>query len=73
MAQLNGRLDKVVPMDVYTVEKNQITARVDALEAAREKDADKVTNTRRWMLGTVLTVIIALLPYLTAMVKGAGA
>ena len=73
MGMLNQRLDKVVPMDVYTIEKTQTTDRVTALEAAREKDAERVTNTRRWMIGAVLTVMIGLLPYLAALVKGAVA
>ncbi len=73
MGQLNQRLDKVVPMDVYTIEKTQLGDRVTALETAREKDAERVTATRRWMIGTVVTVLVALLPYLNAMVKGAGA
>ncbi|GGW74692.1 hypothetical protein [Streptomyces xantholiticus] len=36
----NQRLDTVVPMDVYTIEKTTLTERVTALETQREKDAD---------------------------------
>ncbi|MCX4504339.1 hypothetical protein [Streptomyces anulatus] len=73
LGNLNGRLDAVVPRDVYTIEKEQIASRVTALETQREKDTDRVTATRRWMIGVVITVVIALLPYLAMTVKGAGA
>ncbi|MGW3628189.1 hypothetical protein [Streptomyces sp. NPDC000880] len=73
MGQLNQRLDKVVPMDVYTIEKATITERVTALETYREKDAERIVTTRRWMLGVVITVVIAVLPYLTTIVTGAAA
>jgi hypothetical protein len=70
---LNQRLDRVVPLDVYTIEKQQMVKRLDDLESARKEDAARVTATRRWMIGTVITVVAALLPYLGALVKGAGA
>lgn len=73
LGHLNQRLDKVVPLDVYSIEKNTLTARITALEAAREKDADRLTATRRWVIGTVITVVVALLPYLGTIVRGAGA
>ncbi|GAA2218433.1 hypothetical protein GCM10010400_75680 [Streptomyces aculeolatus] len=73
LGQINARLDRVVPMDVYTVEKTTITDRVTALEQAREKDATRITATRRWVIGTVITVVAVLLPYLGTVVRGAGA
>lgn len=73
MGHLNARLDKVVPMDVYTIEKTQITGRLAALETARERDVEQVRGTRRWMVGTVITVVVALLPYLSSLIRGAGA
>lgn len=73
LVSLNGRLDKVVPMDVYSIEKTQLTDRVTALETQREKDADKVIATRRWVIGIGVMVAVALLPYLSALVKGATA
>lgn len=73
MGLLNQRLDKVVPMDVYTIEKTTLSNRVAALEKSRETDADKLTATRRWMVGTVITVVVAVLPYLGTLVRGAGA
>ncbi|WP_455360031.1 hypothetical protein [Streptomyces sp. SYSU K21746] len=73
LEQLNRRLDKVVPVDVYTIEKNQLGERVTALETQREKDAERIIATRRWMIGVVITVVVALLPYLAAIVTGATA
>ena len=70
---INQRLDKVVPLDVYTIEKTALADRVTALEQAREKDATRITATRRWVIGTVITVVAVLLPYLGAIVRGAGA
>ncbi|WP_329214770.1 hypothetical protein OG352_05120 [Streptomyces sp. NBC_01485] len=72
LGALNTRLDRVVPLDVYTIEKTQMSKRIDALEAARTADAERLTATRRWMVGTVITVVVALLPYLGALVGGAG-
>lgn len=73
LGQLNGRLDKVVPVDVYTIEKTQLGERVTALENQREKDAERIIATRRWMVGVVITVCLALLPYLATIVTGASA
>lgn len=72
LGSLNTRLDRVVSLDVYTIEKTQMSKRIDALEAARTADAERLTATRRWMVGTVITVVVALLPYLGALVGGAG-
>ncbi|WP_405797340.1 hypothetical protein [Streptomyces sp. NBC_01506] len=73
LGQLNQRLDAVVPRDVYTIEKTQLADRVTALETQREKDAERLIATRRWMIGVVITVCLALLPYLAAIVTGASA
>lgn len=73
MGQLNTRLDKALLTEVYNIEKGQITDRIAALETARERDAEQVRGTRRWMVGTVITVVVAILPYLGALVRGAGA
>jgi hypothetical protein len=73
MGQLNQRLDKVVTQDVYTIEKTTITERVSALETHRERDAERILATRRWMIGVVITVVAVLLPYLVAIVTGARA
>ena len=73
LAQLNHRLDRVVPMDVYTVEKNQMNQRVTALEQQREKDAERVTATRRWLIGAVVLPLVGiLLPIVVIFARGAG-
>ncbi len=73
LGQLNSRLDKVVQVEVYNIEKTTIAERVAALETQREKDAERILATRRWMIGVVITVVAVLLPYLTAIVTGAKA
>lgn len=73
LGQLNLRLDKVVPVELYTSERDRMIERVTALETLREKDVEKMTATRRWMAGVVITVVIAVLPYLTTIVRGAAA
>jgi hypothetical protein len=73
LGQLNSRLDKVVSMDVYVIEKTAVAERVTALEVQREKDAERILATRRWMIGVVITVCLALLPYLATIVTGASA
>lgn len=73
LGALNTRLDTFVSQDVYTIEKTQLGSRVTTLETKREQDADRLVATRRWMIGVVITVVVALLPYLAMTVKGAGA
>ena len=72
MAEIQRRLDRLVSLDVYTVEKaamskdiadlakvvEQLSAKHDtdmkSVRDQRDKDAERVTPTRRWMDGTVL-------------------
>jgi histidinol dehydrogenase len=79
MAQIQQRLDRLVSLDVYTVEKaalskdiadltktvEQLTAKHDKdikdVHDQRNKDADRVTQTRRWMVGTVLIPLLGLI------------
>ena len=72
-AQLGRRLDEKVDQRIYDLRHEALSARVTTLEVQREKDVDRVTATRRWMIGVVITVVVALLPYLGALVRGAGA
>ena len=73
LGQLNQRLDKVVPVELYTSERDRLIERVTALEGQRERDVDRVTATRRWVIGTAVTVAVSLLPYLATIVRGAAA
>lgn len=73
IAQLGRRLDEKVDQRIYDLRHDALSSRVRTLEVQREKDAERLTATRRWMIGTVITVVVALLPYLGALVRGAGA
>ena len=89
MAQINQRLDRLVSIDVYTVEKaamskdiadltrdvEQLAAKHDQdirlVQDQRNKDADRVTQTRRWMVGTVLIPLLGLiLPVVIFLIGG---
>ncbi|MGW7283930.1 hypothetical protein ACWGH4_00265 [Streptomyces sp. NPDC054847] len=68
MAQINSRLDRMVSTDVYTVEKAGLTKdiadlakKVEGFETQRSADADRVTQTRRWLLASVIIPLIGLI------------
>lgn len=89
MAQIQMRLDRLVSLDVYNVEKAAMSkdiadltkfaeqlatkheADVKAIRDQRDKDADRVTQTRRWMVGTVLIPLLGMvLPVVIFLVGG---
>jgi uncharacterized transporter YbjL len=78
MAQINIRLDRLVSADVYAVEKaamskqiDDVAKVVDALQRQRQTDADRVTQTRRWMVASVIVPMLGLiLPVVLFMVGG---
>lgn len=88
MAQINQRLDRLVSLDVYTVEKAALVKEVSDLARIveqvakkhdddmksvrdqREKDADRVTQTRRWMVGTVVSLLSLIIPVIIFVVGG---
>ncbi|MEU5043137.1 hypothetical protein [Streptomyces griseorubiginosus] len=85
MAGIQRRLDRLVSLDVYTVEKAamskdiaDLAKDIDVLRQQREKDqeqrqkdVDRVTQTRRWMVGTVLIPVLGLiLPVIIFLVGG---
>jgi hypothetical protein len=78
MAQINGRLDRLVSADVYAVEKAAMSKQiddlakvVDALQRQRQTDADRVTQTRRWMVASVIVPLLGLiLPVVLFMAGG---
>ncbi|MFK0288251.1 hypothetical protein ACIQVL_48440 [Streptomyces sp. NPDC090499] len=89
MTEIQRRLDRLVSLDVYNVEKAamskdiaDLTKVVDQLSVKhdqdiknvrdqRDKDADRVTQTRRWMVGTVLIPLLGLvLPVIIFLVGG---
>ncbi|SDR62030.1 MULTISPECIES: hypothetical protein [unclassified Streptomyces] len=80
MAQINARLDRMVSTDVYTVEKAGLVKEiadlakdVEGLAAQRSQDAERVTQTRRWMVASVIIPLIGIVLPLIMMLRGAGA
>lgn len=67
MAQINARLDRMVSTDVYTVEKaglskeiSDLAKAVETMQTQRTQDADRVTQTRRWMVASVIIPVLGL-------------
>lgn len=80
MAGINARLDRMVSTDVYTVEKaglvkeiTDLAKDVEALAAQRTQDAERVTQTRRWMVASVIIPLVGIVLPLIMMLRGAGA
>ena len=80
MAGLNARLDRMVSLDVYAVEKAgiakdiaELTKAVEGLQALRAQDAERVTQTRRWMVASVIIPIVGIVLPLVMVMRGAGA
>ncbi|MCL8016958.1 hypothetical protein [Streptomyces sp. AS02] len=87
-AQINSRLDRLVSIDVYAVEKaallkdlsdlektvQQQTAKherdIAAIQEQRIQDADKITQTRRWLVGAVISLLGILVPVILFMAGG---
>jgi t-SNARE complex subunit (syntaxin) len=79
MAQIQQRLDRLVSLDVYTVEKaamskdiadltkdlEQLASKqqqdVDKINRQRTEDANRVTQTRRWLVASVLIPLLGLI------------
>ncbi|GAA0500629.1 hypothetical protein [Streptomyces olivaceiscleroticus] len=79
MAQINSRLDKVVSVERYDPEQAglrkdiaDLTKTVEGLAAQRERDADRVTQTRRWIVASVVIPLVGIVIPLIAMLRGAG-
>lgn len=89
MADIQRRLDRLVSLDVYSVEKaamskdiadltkviEQMAAKheqdIKSVRDQRDKDAERVTQTRRWMVGTVLIPLLGLiLPVIIFLIGG---
>lgn len=70
---LGRRLDEKVDQRLYDFRHEALAARVATLETLREKDAEKVVNTRRWLIGAVIVPLIGiLLPVAILLVRGSG-
>jgi hypothetical protein len=88
MAQINSRLDRLVSIDVYTVEKQALTKDladlaevvrrlaekqeqdVKAIHQQRTEDANRVTQTRRWLVASVLIPLLGLILPVVLFVAG---
>ncbi|MEU9849273.1 hypothetical protein [Streptomyces sp. NPDC047985] len=80
MAQINARLDRMVSTDVYGVEKAalerdiaDLKKGVEGMQAQRAADADRVTQTRRWLFASVVIPVLGLmLPIFFFLADGKG-
>ncbi|WP_426404209.1 hypothetical protein ACN9M0_24730 [Streptomyces sp. R-07] len=71
--QLGRRMDEKVDQKVYDLRHEALATRVAALETVREKDAEKVAATRRWLIGAVIIPLVAvLLPVIILLIQGAS-
>jgi hypothetical protein len=71
--QLGRRMDEKVDQRIYDLRHEALGARVGALETLREKDAEKLVATRRWLIGAVLIPLVGvMLPVILLLVQGAG-
>lgn len=80
MAQISARLDRMVSLDVYAVEKASVakdiadlTKAVEGLQTLRSQDAERVTQTRRWMVASVIIPLVGIVLPLVMVMRGAGA
>ncbi|MET8746312.1 hypothetical protein [Streptomyces sp. NPDC004728] len=77
MAQINARLDRMVSTDVYTVERAalerdiaDLKKDVEGVQAQRTADADRVTQTRRWLFASVVIPVLGLIIPIVALLLG---
>lgn len=71
--QLGHRLDGKVSQEVYDLRHEALARRVTTLETLREKDAEKLVATRRWLIGAVVVPLIGIfLPVIILLAQGVG-
>ncbi|MEV4227228.1 hypothetical protein AB0J81_08990 [Streptomyces bobili] len=71
--QLGRRMDEKVDQRIYDLRHEALTARVGTLETLREKDAEKIVATRRWLIGAVVVPLVGiLLPVIILLTRGGG-
>jgi hypothetical protein len=71
--QLGRRMDEKVDQRIYDLRHEALSARVGTLETLREKDAERIVATRRWLIGAVIVPLIGiLLPVVILLVRGSG-
>lgn len=73
IAQLGRRMDEKVDQRIYDLRHEALSARVGTLETLREKDAEKLVATRRWLIGAVIVPLVGiLLPVIILLTRGGG-
>lgn len=71
--QLGHRLDGKVSQEVYDLRHEALASRVTTLETLREKDAEKLVATRRWLIGAVVVPLVGIfLPVIVLLAQGVG-
>ncbi|MFC9497654.1 hypothetical protein [Streptomyces sp. NPDC056982] len=77
MGQINTRLDKLVSAEVYAVEKaamakdiSDLVKVVEGMQRQRQTDADRVTQTRRWLFASVIIPFLGLVLPVVLFVAG---
>jgi hypothetical protein len=71
--QLGRRMDEKVDQRIYDLRHEALSARVGTLETLREKDAERIVATRRWLIGAVIVPLIGiLLPVVILLLRGSG-
>lgn len=70
--QLGNRIDTKVSQEVYDLRHEALAARVTTLETLREKDAEKIVATRRWLIGAVIVPLVGILLPVIILLLGAG-
>lgn len=71
--QIGRRLDEKVDQRIYDLRHEALSARVGTLETLREKDAERIVATRRWLIGAVVVPLIGiLLPVVILLLRGSG-
>ena len=71
--QLGQSLEKKVDQRIYDLRHDALAARIATLETLREKDAERLIATRRWLIGAVIVPVVGvLLPVVVLLIQGGG-
>jgi hypothetical protein len=70
--QLGERIDTKVSQEVYDLRHEALASRVTTLETLREKDAERIVATRRWLIGAVIVPLVGILLPVIILLLGGG-
>lgn len=70
--QLGQSMEKKVDQRIYDLRHDALAARVATLETLREKDAEKLVATRRWLIGAVVVPLVSILLPVIILLAGGG-